>query len=202
MKKYIGTKEVWAEPMTRGEAYDRHLLKDGVKVSECETDKVGYLVQYRDGYQYWCPKKVFEKSYRLTETYLDRLVMEFTDLKDKIRKLKNFRLSAEFDKLPLEERSLLVRQDLVMSEFAYLVCERINMAQAKKAKPDGIRWRDVLKELPEEHEECLVKTTHGVRLCRLTRNSLDEQVWYNENWRSNAKYGEVIKWIYISDLTD
>lgn len=202
MKKYIGTKEVWAEPMTMGEAYDRHLLKEGVKVSECETDKAGYLVQYRDGYQYWCPKEVFEESYRLTETYLDRLVMEFTDLKDKISKLEDFRDSAEFEKLSLEARALIMRQYLVMTEYAYLVCERANMEVEKKTKPDGIRWRDVLKELPEEHAECLVKTTHGVRLCRLTRNSLDEQVWYNEIWRSNAKYGEVIKWIYISDLTD
>ena len=39
MKQYTGTKTVKAIPMTMGEAYERKLLKEGVRPSECETDK-------------------------------------------------------------------------------------------------------------------------------------------------------------------
>ena len=55
MKQYTGTKTVKAMPMTMGEAYERKLLKNGVRPSECETDKAGYLVEYEDGYQSWSP---------------------------------------------------------------------------------------------------------------------------------------------------
>lgn len=47
MKQYTGTKTVKAMPMTMGEAYERKLLKEGVRPSECETDKAGYLVNMR-----------------------------------------------------------------------------------------------------------------------------------------------------------
>ncbi len=49
MKQYTGTKTVKAMPMTMGEAYERKLLKEGVRPSECETDKAGYLVEYDAG---------------------------------------------------------------------------------------------------------------------------------------------------------
>lgn len=51
MKQYTGTKTVKAKPMTMGEAYERKLLKEGVRPSECETDKAGYLVECEGGYQ-------------------------------------------------------------------------------------------------------------------------------------------------------
>lgn len=43
MKQYTSTKTVKAMPMTMGEAYERKLLKEGVRPSECETDKVKEL---------------------------------------------------------------------------------------------------------------------------------------------------------------
>lgn len=62
MKQYTGTKTVKAMPMTMGKAYERKLLKNGVRPSECETDKAGYLVEYEGGYQSWSPADVFEKA--------------------------------------------------------------------------------------------------------------------------------------------
>ena len=62
MKLYTGTKTVKAMPMTMGEAYERKLLKEDVRPSECETDKAGYLVEYEGGYQSWSPADVFEKA--------------------------------------------------------------------------------------------------------------------------------------------
>lgn len=81
MKQYTGTKTVKAMPMTMGEAYERKLLKNGVRPSECETDKAGYLVEYEDGYQSWSPADVFEKAYKPSETRLDKLRIECDELR-------------------------------------------------------------------------------------------------------------------------
>ena len=62
MKKYIGTKEVSAQPMTADEA-----VVKGYKVGNHEHED-GYEVEYKDGYKSWSPKKVFEESY-VEETY-------------------------------------------------------------------------------------------------------------------------------------
>lgn len=54
MKKYIGTKEVKAMPMTLGE----FISKKGNNEAE------GYLVEQADGYQSWEHKVMFEGAYR------------------------------------------------------------------------------------------------------------------------------------------
>ena len=60
MKKYIGTKRIEAEKMTRGE-YNRYR---GWNILENEnpTD-TGYLVKYEDGYESWSPKRIFDANY-------------------------------------------------------------------------------------------------------------------------------------------
>lgn len=63
MKKYIGTKQIEAEPMTMGEAYKRGLLQAGRVPSEAEKDNDGYHVKYQDGYESWSPKEPFDKAY-------------------------------------------------------------------------------------------------------------------------------------------
>lgn len=73
--------------MTMGEAYERKLLKNGVRPSECETDKAGYLVEYEDGYQSWSPADVFEKAYKPSETHLDRLHIECDELRARSKEL-------------------------------------------------------------------------------------------------------------------
>lgn len=87
MKQYTGTKTVKAMPMTIGEAYERKLLKEGVRPSECETDKTGYLVEYEDGYQSWSPADVFEKAYKPSETRLDKLRIECDELRARSKDL-------------------------------------------------------------------------------------------------------------------
>lgn len=60
MKKYIGTKVVKAEPMTRGE-YNNYR---GWIIPEDENPAdEGYLVKYPDNYESWSPKAVFESAY-------------------------------------------------------------------------------------------------------------------------------------------
>lgn len=64
MKKYIGTKQVEAEPMTMGQAYEKGFLQAGRVPSETEQNKPGYHVKYADGYESWSPAEPFEKAYR------------------------------------------------------------------------------------------------------------------------------------------
>lgn len=40
MKKYIGTKQIEAEPMTMGEAYERGLLKAGIRVDYLNIEEL------------------------------------------------------------------------------------------------------------------------------------------------------------------
>ena len=74
MKKYIGTKTILAEPMTRKEYNDYRGWV--LPVDEDGTDE-GYLVEYTDGgkpnhpkhkgYISWSPKDVFDRAYRQTK---------------------------------------------------------------------------------------------------------------------------------------
>lgn len=83
MKKYIGTKTVYAQPMTAEEAKQK-----GYKVGDNTGN--GYEVEYRDGYKSWCPCKAFEDAYRIAETPLDRMEIERSELSEKIYKLRDF----------------------------------------------------------------------------------------------------------------
>lgn len=73
MKKYIGTKIIEAEPMTRG-AYN---VFRGWTIPENENpEDEGYLLQYPDGYISWSPKGVFEKAYRESDNMPFGLAVE------------------------------------------------------------------------------------------------------------------------------
>lgn len=120
MKQYAGTKTVKAMPMTMGEAYERKLLKNGVRPSECETDKAGYLVEYEGGYQSWSPADVFEKAYKPSETRLDRLRIECDELRARSKELDVY-LSEGFEKAAAEVgaslAALLVLQGLYLRNY-------------------------------------------------------------------------------------
>lgn len=64
MEKYIGTKQIKAEPMTRG-VYAVRCGRNSILTDKGESaEDAGYLVRYEDGYESWSPKDVFEKAYR------------------------------------------------------------------------------------------------------------------------------------------
>lgn len=82
-KTYTGTKTIKAAPMSVEEA-----KRNGAQITE-ETIKKnigsdGYLVEYPDGYRSWSPKKAFEDAYRVSESYVDRMMIELADLKTRI----------------------------------------------------------------------------------------------------------------------
>lgn len=63
MEKYIGTKQIEAEPMTRG---DYNKYRGWTIPADENPDDEGYLVKYSDGYISWSPKKQFEEVYKMS----------------------------------------------------------------------------------------------------------------------------------------
>lgn len=89
MKKYIGTKQVMAAPMTYGQAYKEGLIRENAYVEEYD-ERPGYLVEYADGYKSWSPADVFEAAYKVAETPLDRVNIEIADVMSRANKLGDF----------------------------------------------------------------------------------------------------------------
>lgn len=61
MKKYVGTKQIEARPMTRG---DYNNYRGWQILAEENPADEGYLVRYSDGYESWSPEKQFNEAYR------------------------------------------------------------------------------------------------------------------------------------------
>lgn len=124
MKKYIGTKQVSATPAWRidGKVYP----KDG-EVPRSMNREDGYKVVYEDGYESWSPKDVFEKSYKVAETFLDRLMIERKELAEKLEKLCLFTDSPKFMDVVKDEnqRELLIKQRDYMGEYLNILNQRI-----------------------------------------------------------------------------
>lgn len=127
MKKYIGTKQIEAEPMTMGEAFEKNLLQAGRVPNESEKDNAGYHVKYEDGYESWSPAEPFEKAYKVTDTPLDRMVIEYDELKEKIDKLDVFLDSEKFKTLDEKVKGLLSSQYHIMIAYSIVLSERMRL---------------------------------------------------------------------------
>ena len=134
MKQYIGTKEVQATPMSRG---DYNALR-GWQVPENENPADdGYLVVYPNGepnvkefngYVSWSPKKQFEEAYQVADTFKDRLTIEYAQLEERLGKLRGFIQSEQFQSLAEEDRNLLVEQEKAMDSYLAILNTRIIMS--------------------------------------------------------------------------
>lgn len=135
MKKYIGTKQVEAEPMTMGEAHFKGLLQAGrVPSNQEEFDKPGYHVKYKDGYESWTPAEPFEEAYQCSETYIDRMLIEATDLNEKAAKLGNFIDSEKHEWLSTQKKNLLKAQYAAMISYSTILLERIRVEREEQRK--------------------------------------------------------------------
>lgn len=123
MKNYIGTKEVKAQPMTADEA-----VTNGYKVGTHEHED-GYEVQYADGYKSWSPKATFEKAYKVSDTYADRLNIELSELTDKILKIREFFITDAFKSLPVAKQNLMHAQFGAMLAYKEILAERIRIGK-------------------------------------------------------------------------
>lgn len=125
LKKYTGTKQVSAMPMTLGE-FRTYSGRDPYSNSEDPGNfYMGYLVKYEDGYESWSPMEVFEKAYHCTETYIDRLQIEYNTEFEKLNKLIAFTRSELFNKLPEYKKKKLYIQEKIMRDFVNILSERI-----------------------------------------------------------------------------
>lgn len=129
MKKFIGTKQVSAEPMTLGEFIEKTGRNPYANEPEMHgNNEKGYIVEYEDGYKSWSPKDVFEKAYKVAETYVDRMRIEFEELRERMKKLKNFLYSYKVFELDKEEVYLLERQYNQMDSYAQTLFQRLKYA--------------------------------------------------------------------------
>jgi hypothetical protein len=138
MKKYIGTKQVEAEPMTVSEFY--HLTKQsqyGEMVENGEGNINGYRVVYEDGFEGWVQEEKFKKSYKVADTFLDRLHIEMGDLYEKMDKLSPFIESGKIDEVVTDkyQNYLLRLQHRIMSRYIYVLETRIGRLDGSPEAP-------------------------------------------------------------------
>lgn len=128
MKQFTGTKTVKACPMSLGEA--EKVLKRHIDISSVENRNLtpGYLVEYGadgDDYRSWSPQDVFERAYRPSETFLDRMLIEKEELSRRYLRGREFTFSQKFQKLPDHQQLLLRKQLDAMEQYLYILSKRI-----------------------------------------------------------------------------
>ena len=118
-----------AEPMKLGEFIKTTGRNPYANSSDIHgTNEEGYIVEYEDGYKSWSPKEVFEKAYKVAETHIDRMSIEFEELRERMKKLKNFLYSYKVFELDKEEVYLLERQYNQMDNYAQTLFQRLKYA--------------------------------------------------------------------------
>lgn len=150
MKKYIGTKTVMAEPMTKSKAEE--VL--GRTINAATPGEEGYLVEYPDGYKSWSPKNVFDEAYKLAETPLDRVNIEVEELMERISKLGNFIFNEnegkDFQELPLGTRAFLLAQYQAMISYQTMLSLRQSCMEGNvECRPSGLSFEQILPLLKE-----------------------------------------------------
>ena len=150
MKKYIGTKQVKAEPMTYGDAYKLGLIRENAYIEEY-AENPGYLVEYADGYKSWSPANVFEESYKVAETHLDRINIEDVELRERCLRLSDFIIANEkFNELPLGDRAMLVAQHHAMCAYSNILSLRQSTIEgAVEGRPYGFSFEQILPLIRE-----------------------------------------------------
>ena len=132
MKKYIGTKTIMAKPMAKSEA--EKVLNRSLADAKGGAD--GYLVEYSDGYKSWSPKETFEEAYKIADTYLDRMRIEYADVKERVLKLHSFLMSEEFRDMPKEKKNKLQAQCGAMSAYVEILGQRIDETKMEQKKKE------------------------------------------------------------------
>ena len=125
MKKYIGTKTIMAMPMAKTEAE----IALSRSLADAKGGEDGYIVAYPDGYMSWSPKETFEEAYKIADTYLDRMRIEYEDVKERILKLHEFMMSDEFRELNKDKQEKLEDQCSAMTDYIVILGQRIDEAK-------------------------------------------------------------------------
>ena len=132
MKKYIGTKLIEAEAMTLGDFVQKTGRNPyGKSIDNHEETEQGYHVRYEDGYESWSPKDVFERAYKVAETPLDRMCIEYNELMEKYNKLVLFLGRKEAVEIAGEMQVALMEQQKI-EMHVYLLTLRTRIELMKK----------------------------------------------------------------------
>lgn len=123
MKQFTATKTVKAIPMTRTDA--EKFLGRSITPADPKAEE-GYLLLYPDGYYSWSPKEVFEKAYRLSESFIDRLHIEEAELRHRIEALHSFILTNKYRDMPREEKVMLSSQFTAMHTYYNALATRLD----------------------------------------------------------------------------
>ncbi len=144
MNKFIGTKQIEAEPMTRGE-YNRYRGWT-IPANENPEDE-GYLVKYNDGYISWSPKKQFEEAYSeigKNPLYETTLLMKSNDFRERFQaeyiqlKIRYNGLKAMLEKYKAGTLSFQPKcsYELLFTQLVYM--ENYMKVLEERAKVEGI----------------------------------------------------------------
>ena len=133
MKTYIGTKQVKAEPMNELAAVENGYAR---KNEDNHEWREGYHVQYTnpDGstYDSWSPAEPFDKAYKPSETFLDRLYIECTELVKRAEKCNDFLASDKVKELDRTSQALLSVQSGLMNQYSFVLGDRMAIVRNKK----------------------------------------------------------------------
>ena len=133
LQQFTGTKTVKACKMSRKTAEE--IIGRKVRPDSDETeDEMGYLVQYSDNYQSWSPAKAFEEAYRVSETHIDRMMIEKEELEKRYLAARKFTFSDKFAALAEDQRLYLRRQLEQMEGYLYTLIKRIGIENEIMAK--------------------------------------------------------------------
>lgn len=139
MKKFTGRIEVLAKPMIRGEYnnYRGWVLPE----NENSLDE-GFLVEYLNShrnnhiahvnYISWIPRIEFGRVYNLSETPIERLIVERGELLYRLRKLKDFLATDTPLKLGPKHVELLCRQATAMQDYYEVLSLRFDLMRREK----------------------------------------------------------------------
>ncbi len=131
MQKYIGVKRIEARAMTRGD-YNTYRGWQ-IPADENPADE-GYLVKYRDGYESWSPKEIFEEAYAVEDNapllatvfdmkspdYKKRFEAEYRQLRIRYESLKRMCEkwdAGELDFTPTCPRATYDKQMAAMADY-------------------------------------------------------------------------------------
>lgn len=129
MAKYIRTQIVSAKPMMLGD-FVKHsgLTPYASNQKLCNYTGEGYIVEYEDGHISWSPKSVFEKAYRVANTPLDRMHIEYDELMEKYNKLVIFLGREDAISIAGQEQIDLMRiQEVQMYSYILILNKRIQL---------------------------------------------------------------------------
>jgi len=128
MKQYIGIEEVQAKSMTYGEAFKEGIIPPSAYVEEL-SESEGYLMQDDSKDKGWLPKEVFENLYRLADTPVERMHIEYDELAKKSGNLNAFIRSDKFNSCGTDIRALLVAQNVAMGDYMNLLATRTTLME-------------------------------------------------------------------------